>query len=73
MRYREGRCHTSPTLRHSPANAKQHETDKLQHESELCRFKGYPKDIVGYNFYHPEEYSLFITKRVIFLEDEYLL
>ena len=29
--------------------------------------------MIGYYFYCPEEQSIFVTKRVIFLEDEYLL
>ena len=34
---------------------------------------GYPKETSGYYFYRPEEQSIFVEKRAIFLEDEYLL
>ena len=39
----------------------------------MCKFVGYPRETIGYYFYRPEEQSIFFTKRVIFLEDEYLL
>ena len=29
--------------------------------------------MIGYYFYHLEEQSIFVTKRAVFLEDEYLL
>ena len=34
---------------------------------------GYPKETSGYYFYRPEEQLIFVAKRAIFLEDEYLL
>ena len=34
---------------------------------------GYPKETSRYYFYRPEEQSIFVAKRSIFLEDEYLL
>ena len=34
---------------------------------------GYLRETIGYYFYRPEEQSIFVAKRVIFLEDEYLL
>ena len=39
----------------------------------MCKFVGYPKETIGYYFYHPEEQSIFVAKMVIFLKDEYLL
>ena len=33
----------------------------------------YPKETSGYYFYRPEEQSIFVAKRAVFLEDEYLL
>ena len=56
-----------------PAHVKKHDTDKLESRTEFCRFVGYPKETSGYYFYRPEEQSIFVTKRAIFLEDEYLL
>ena len=56
-----------------PAHVKKHDTDKLETRTELCRFVGYLRETIGYYFYRPEEQSIFVTKRVIFLEDEYLL
>ena len=55
------------------AHVKKHDTEKLESRTELCRFVGYPKETIGYHFYRPEEQSIFVAKRVIFLEDEYLL
>ena len=34
---------------------------------------GYPKETSLYYFYRSEEQSIFVAKRVVFLEDEYLL
>ena len=56
-----------------PAHVKNHDTDKLKSRTEVCKFVGYPRETIGYYFYRPEEQSIFVAKRVIFLEDEYLL
>ena len=56
-----------------PAHVKKHDTYKLESRTELCKFVGYPKETIGYYFYRPEEQSIFVGKRAIFLEDEYLL
>ena len=56
-----------------PAHVKKHDTDKLELRTELCKFVGYPKETIGYYFYRPEEQLIFVVKRVIFFEDEYLL
>ena len=56
-----------------PAHVKKHDTYKLESKTEFCKFVGYPKETIGYYFYRPEEQSIFVAKRVIFLEDEYLL
>ena len=39
----------------------------------MCRFVEYSRETIGYYFYPVEEKSIFVAKRVIFLEDEYLL
>ena len=56
-----------------PAHIKKHDTDKLESRTEFCGFVGYPKETSGYYFYRPEEQSIFVAKRVVFLEDEYIL
>ena len=56
-----------------PAHVKKHDTDKLQSRTELCKFLRYPRETIGYYFYRLEEQLIFFAKRVIFLEDKYLL
>ena len=46
--------------------------DKLGPKSEKCVFIGYPKETVGYTFYHRSEGKTFVAKFVIFLEKEFL-
>ena len=46
--------------------------DKLEPKSEKCIFIGYPKEIVGYTFYHRFEGKIFIAKNGSFLEKEFL-
>ena len=46
--------------------------DKLEPKSEKCVFIGYPKEIVGYTFYHRSEGKLFIAENGSFLEKEFL-
>ena len=46
--------------------------DKLEPKSEKCVFIGYPKDTVGYTFYHRSEGKIFIAKNGSFLEKEFL-
>ena len=46
--------------------------DKLEPKSEKCVFTGYPKETVGYNFYHRSEGKTFVAKFRVFLEKEFL-
>ena len=46
--------------------------DKLEPKSEKCVFIGYPKEIVGYTFYHRSEGKTFVAKNGSFLEKEFL-
>ena len=46
--------------------------DKLEPKSENCVFTGYPKETVGYTFYHRSEGKIFIAKNGSFLEKEFL-
>ena len=47
--------------------------DKLRPKSEKCVFIGYPKETVGYTFYHRSEGKIFVSKNGSFLEKEFLL
>ena len=46
--------------------------DKLEPKAEKCVFIGYPKETVGYTFYHSSEGKIFIAKNGSFLEKEFL-
>ena len=45
---------------------------KLEPKSEKCVFIGYPKEAVGYTFYHRSEGKIFIAENGSFLEKEFL-
>ena len=47
--------------------------DKLKLKSEKCVFIGYPKETIGYTFYHRSEGKTFVAKNGSFLEKEFLL
>ena len=46
--------------------------DKLEPKSEKCVFIGYPKETVGYTFYHRSESKIFVAKNGSFLEKKFL-
>ena len=46
--------------------------DKLEPKSEKCVFIGFPKETVGYTFYHRSEGKTFVAKNGSFLEKEFL-
>ena len=46
--------------------------DKLEPKSEKCVFIGYPKETIGYTFYHRSEGKNFVAKFGNFLEKEFL-
>ena len=46
--------------------------DKLKPKSKKCVFIGYPKETVGYTFYHRSEGKTFVAKNGSFLEKEFL-
>ena len=46
--------------------------DKLKPKSEKCVFIGYPKETIGYTFYHKSEGKIFVAKNGTFLEKEFL-
>ena len=45
---------------------------KLEPKLEKCVFIGYPKETIGYTFYHRSEGKIFIAKNGTFLEKEFL-
>ena len=45
---------------------------KLEPKSEKCIFIGYPKETIGYTFYHRSEGKIFVAKNGTFLENEFL-
>ena len=47
-------------------------SNKLASKSEKCIFVGYPKETMGYYFYHPVEHKVFISRSGVFLEKEFL-
>jgi hypothetical protein len=46
--------------------------DKLEPKAEKCVFIGYPKETIGYTFYHKSEGKVFVAKNASFLEKEFL-
>ena len=54
------------------AYVKKLQPDKLEPKSEKCVFIGYPKETVGYTFYHRSEGKTFVVKFENFLEKEFL-
>ncbi|KAL0462672.1 UNVERIFIED_CONTAM: hypothetical protein Slati_0154800 [Sesamum latifolium] len=55
----------------SPAYVKRLVGDKLDSRSSLCRFIGYPKEIVRYYFYDPSEQKIFISRNAVLLEKDF--
>ena len=49
------------------------QNDKLEPKSEKCVFIGYPKETIGYTFYHRSEGKIFVAMNGSFLEKEFLL
>ena len=54
------------------AYVKKLQPDKLEPKLEKCVFIGYPKETIGYTFYHRSERKIFVAKNVSFLEKEFL-
>ena len=48
-------------------------SDKLESKSTICLFVGYPKETKGYYFYSPTENKVFVARKAVFLEKEFLL
>jgi hypothetical protein len=54
------------------AYVKKLQPDKLETKSKNCIFAGYPKETIGYTFYHSAEGKMFVAKTGTFLEKEFL-
>ena len=54
------------------AYVKKFHPDKLESKSEKCVFIEYPKETVGYSFYHKSKGKTFVAKNGSFLEKEFL-
>ncbi len=54
------------------AYVKRLQPNKLDPKSDKCYFVGYPKNTVGYSFYHRTEGKVFVAKNGTFLEKEFL-
>jgi hypothetical protein len=54
------------------AYVKKLQPDKLEPKSEKCIFVGYPRQTLGYTFYHLGEGKTFVVKTGIFLGKEFL-
>jgi hypothetical protein len=54
------------------AYVKRLQPDKLKPKADKCVFIGYPKETVGYTFYHRSEGKVFVAKNGSFLEKEFL-
>ena len=55
---------------HSPTKCLQ--PNRLNPKSDKCYFVGYPKDTIGYYFYHHTEGKVCVVKNGVFLEKEFL-
>ena len=51
---------------------KKFQADKLEPKADKCIFIEYPKETIGYTFYHRSEGELFVAKNGSFLEKEFL-
>jgi hypothetical protein len=54
------------------AYVKKLQPDKLKTKAEKCIFEGYPRETLGYTFYHPVKGKTFVAKTGTFLEKEFL-
>ena len=54
------------------AYVKKFHPDKLKSKSEKCVFIGYPKETIGYTFYHRSECKTSVAKNGSFVEKEFL-
>ena len=55
-----------------PAHVKRQQADKLEARSFRAHFIGYPKKIMGYYFYIPENHNVIVSHHVVFLKKEFI-
>ena len=53
------------------AYVKKFQPDKLEPKSEKCVFIGYPKETVGYTFYHRSDGKIFVAKNGSLMTHKY--
>ena len=46
---------------------------KLDARSDRCLFIRYPRDSIGYLFYHPTEQKVFVSRHATFMKKEFIL
>ena len=54
------------------AYVKKLQPNKLEPKSKKCFFIGYPKETIGYTFYHRSEGKIFVARNGSFIEREFL-
>ena len=47
-------------------------SDKLAPKTEKCLFMGYSKETKGYYFYNSSENKVFVARKAVFLEKEFI-
>ncbi|KAM1286047.1 hypothetical protein ACFX13_000129 [Malus domestica] len=67
-----------PSLKHvkiwgCEAYVKKLEATKLEARLVRCYFVGYPKETMGYEFYHPDDQKVFVARNAMFLEEQFVL
>ena len=47
-------------------------SDKLAPKTDKCLFVGYPKETKRYYFYNPSDNKVFVARKAVFLEKEFV-
>ena len=55
------------------AHVKRLTSDKLASKTDKFLFVGHPKETKGYYFYIPNENKVFVARKAVFLEKEFIL
>ena len=56
-----------------PAYVKRNFGHKLDNRADKYLFIGYPKDNIGYPFYHPTKQKIFVSRHATFMKKEFFL
>ena len=54
------------------SNVKKLTSDKLAPKTDKCLFVGYSKETKGSDFYNPSENKVFVARKAVFLEKEFV-